>query len=231
MSSLTAPYTFTLRSYWRSSASWRVRVALELKGLSYRYEPVHLVRDGGEQHQAAHLALNPMAQVPHLTVSDARGQTWQLTQSVAILSLLDHLAPTPLMFPSDPWERARVLELLEVINSGIQPIQNLSVLQAVERMGGDKVSWATEAIARGLKALEWRCQSERPLLSAPFVMGDSPGAFEAALIPQLYNARRFSLDLSPYPRLLELEALCAELEAFQRASPDAQPDALRSQQV
>lgn len=227
MSDITAPFTLTLKSYWRSSASWRVRIALELKRLPYQYEPVHLVRDGGEQHQPAHLAINPMAQVPHLTVVDRDGSARTLTQSVAILTLLDHLAPEPLIFPSDPWRRARVIELVEVVNSGIQPIQNLSVLQAVQALGGDKVTWAREAISRGLKALEWRCQSDATLCEGPFVMGEQPGAFEAALIPQLYNARRFSVDLEAYPRLLELEEACEALEAFKRAAPESQPDAQR----
>jgi len=227
MSGITAPYTLTLKSYWRSSASWRVRIALELKGIPYTYEAVHLVRDGGEQHTPAHLELNPMAQVPHLTLVDGKGARHTLTQSVAILTLLDQLAPEPLMFPSDPWRRARVTELVEVINSGIQPIQNLSVLQAVQALGGDKVAWAHEAISRGLKALEWRCQSDAMLREGPFVMGETPSAFEAALIPQLYNARRFSVDTQAYPRLLELEEACGALEAFKRASPEAQPDAQR----
>ena len=225
LDTLTPPFTLSLKSYWRSSASWRVRIALELKGLSYRYEPVHLVRGGGEQHSEAHRSLSPMAQVPHLTLTNAQGARFQLTQSVAILQALDHIEPKPLMFPSDPWQRARVLELVEVINSGVQPIQNLSVLQAIGRLGGDKKAWAAQAIAKGLAALEQLCHGYPELQGSSFLFGDEPGAFEAALVPQLYNARRFELDLSALPRLLELEARCAALEAFQRAAPEAQPDA------
>jgi len=225
MTTAQAPYTLTLRSYWRSSASWRVRIALELKGLSYRYEPVHLVRGGGEQHLPEHTALNPMAQVPHLTVMGTGAEPFYLTQSVAMLELLDHLEPQPRLIPSEPWLRARVMELVEVINSGIQPVQNLSVLQALERAGGDKLSWAAGVIDKGLRALEQLCHADAALGAGPFLLGEAPCAFEAALIPQLYNARRFKVALERYPRLLELEASCARLEAFQRAAPDAQPDA------
>lgn len=225
MNPIKAPYAITLRSYWRSSASWRVRIALELKGLKYQYEPVHLVRNGGEQYLPAHLTLNPMAQVPHVTIEDADARSFGLSQSVAIFELLDQIVPTPALFPSALWERARVFELVEMINSGIQPLQNLSVLQAIERLGGDKAQWASEVIAKGLVALEQRCQQVKKVNHTPFVMGTDPGAFEATLIPQLYNARRFSLDLSRYPRLLEIEEQCVHIDAFKKAAPETQPDA------
>ncbi|MBM4291801.1 MAG: maleylacetoacetate isomerase [Deltaproteobacteria bacterium] len=218
------PYTLTLQGYWRSSASWRVRVALHLKGLDYRYEAVHLVRDGGEHLKDPYLQLNPMGQVPLLRVSGGdlpAGEERLLTQSVAIMDLLDHVAPSPLMFPREPWARARVLQLTEVINSGIQPLQNLSVLRRVGELGGDREAWAAEFIGRGLAALERLCAAD----ASPFLAGDAPTAADACLAPQLYNARRYGLDVGRFPRLRAVEERCAALDAFERARPERQPDA------
>jgi maleylpyruvate isomerase len=231
MSTSTLPFSLSLQGYWRSSASWRVRVALELKGLDYTYEPVHLVRGGGEQHAPDFVTHSPMHQVPVLTLTSteggSEGVSRRFTQSLAIIALLDELAPQHLMIPRDPWQKARALELAEVINAGTQPLQNLSVLQKVEALGGDKMAWASEVIERGLSALEALCQAHPELTARPFLMGAQPGVVEACLMPQLYNARRFSVELTPFERLLEIEARCEALPAFQRAAPNAQPDAQR----
>ena len=221
----SSPLQLMLKGYWRSSASWRVRIALELKGLPYEYEAVHLVRDGGEQHKEGFKAESPMSQVPVLMVTREGEPPFSLTQSLAIIQLLDQLAPQHLLLPLDPFKRARTLELAEVINAGTQPLQNLSVLQRLSALGVDRAQWASEVIEKGLTALERLCERHEELRTHAFLMGDAPGLIEACLIPQLYNARRFSVDLSPFKRLLDVEARCLELDAFKRAAPEAQPDA------
>lgn len=208
-----------LYGYWRSSASWRVRIALELKGVGFEYVPVHLVRDGGEQHGAAHLARNPMRQVPVLELADGQ----QLSQSLAILEYLEEAYPQPALLPSDPLLRARVRQIAEMMNSGIQPLHNLAVLQHVQATGGDSKAWAAHWVGRGLQALEAVVSQT----AGRFCVGDQPTFADACLIPQLYAARRFDADLSVAPTLLRVEEACGALEAFQRAHADAQPDAQR----
>ena len=211
---------YKLNSYWRSSSSWRVRIGLELKGLTYEYLPIHLLRGGGEQHTPDYQALNRMEQVPLLEWTEA-GETRTMSQSLAILALLDAHQPEPELYPEDPVHRARVLELAEVINSGVQPVQNLSVLQAVTALGGDRLAWGAEANRRGLAMVETLARG----YAGKYLAGDQLSVADLCLIPQLYNARRFQVDLSPFERLLEVEARCAALPAFQRAHPDVQPDA------
>lgn len=207
-----------LYSYWRSSCSWRVRIALALKGLDYSYIPVHLVKDGGEQHSSSYTAHNPMAQVPTLELAD--GTT--LTQSMAIMEYLDESYPerSPLL-PQNALDRAKARSYAELINAGIQPLQNLSVLQALESMGQDKLAWGRSVIDRGLAALESLTARDQ----SPFLVGSEPTLADLCLIPQLYNARRFKCDLRQFPRLLAVEAHCELLEAFQKAHPDQMPDA------
>ena len=219
--SSSLPSQLILKGYWRSSATWRVRIALRLKKLDFTYLPVHLVRNGGEQHTDEFKQQNPMEQVPVLEIQNG-DQTQVLTQSMAIVSWLDSLEPTPLMFPTDPWLKAKVIQRSEVINSGIQPLQNLAVLQWVEkRYQGDKLEWGAKYIQNGLQALEQMCVSEKSL----FLVGDTPTMADLCLIPQLYNARRFKLDLSQFPRLCEVEAHCEKLDAFYQAHPNQQSDA------
>jgi len=142
-----------LFGYWRSSASWRVRIGLEWKGLDYTYVPVHLVKDGGEQKLPAHLQRNPMAQVPVLQVSTPEGPR-NLSQSLAILRYLESVHPSPALVPTDPLEAALAWQLAEVVNAWIQPMQNLSTLQAVQALGADRMAWGREVIAKGLGAME-----------------------------------------------------------------------------
>jgi maleylpyruvate isomerase len=214
-----------LRGYWRSSATWRVRIALHYKNIDFQYLPVHLVREGGEQHQPDYKRLNPLAQVPTLELPDGA----LLTQSLAIIDYLEHLVPTPPLYPSDPILRARALQCAEIINSNIQPLQNLSLLQRLARdYNADKVVWARREIGQGLYALEntLNAHMPSPLLTTPqFLVGDTPTVAELCLIPQLYNARRFRVDLSACPRLLAAEAACSSLAAFKLACPEAQLDA------
>lgn len=211
----------TLYGYWRSSASWRVRVGLHLKGLDFTYAPVHLVSDGGEQRHDAHRARNPLAQVPVLAVEGLDGHVRYLSQSLAILGFLDALVPAPPLWPADPWARAQATQLAEVVNAGIQPLQNLGVLRRVKELGGEAPVWARDVIGEGLTALQAMAEAT----AGRFVVGDEVTVADLCLVPQLYNARRFDLDLSPFPTLTRVEAACAVLPAFQAAHPDRQPDA------
>ncbi|MEZ4248366.1 MAG: maleylacetoacetate isomerase [Polyangiales bacterium] len=209
-----------LYAYWRSSASWRVRIALHLKQVPFTIVPVHLMRDGGEQKASANVDRNPMAQVPTLEWDSPEGPR-RLTQSLAIVQLVDACCPGPALLPTDPFERARAWEIAEVVNAGTQPLQNLSVLHAVRDLGGDPAAWASAAIAKGLAAVE-RLVADS---SSTFCVGETPGVADLCLVPQLYNARRFSVDLSGFPRLLAIESACVSLGAFELAHPDVQPDA------
>ena len=209
-----------LYGYWRSSSSWRVRIALNLKGITYENVPVHLVKDGGRQHAPEHVARNPMHQVPVLEV-ERDGQTHHLTQSLAILYWLEQEFPEPRLIPRDPLLAHRAWEAAELINSGIQPLQNLATALRVQAFGGDRHAWSATANSEGLGALETLVRDAK----TPFMVGDSPTIADICLIPQLYSARRYDLDLSIYPTLLRIEAACEALPAFQHAHPSAQPDA------
>lgn len=209
-----------LYAYWRSSASWRVRIGLNLKNVPYEVVPVSLISDGGEQKKPAYVAMAPMAQVPTLEW-DEQGETVRLTQSLAILSLLDARCPTPSLFPEDSLLRARALEMAEIVNAGIQPLQNLSTLQLIDGLGGDSKAFGKEVIAKGLHALE-RLASTSP---GAFCVGDRPTIADVCLVPQMYNARRFDVPLEELPTLVRIDARCAELSAFALAHPDVQPDA------
>jgi maleylpyruvate isomerase len=212
----------TLHGYWRSSATWRVRLGLGVKGLAYRVAPVHLVRDGGEHRKEEHLARNPLGQVPVLEVVDGDAR-FSLTQSLAILVWLEGRVPTPRLVPSDPLAAARTWQLAEIVNAGIQPLQNLSVLQAWDAAGVDSAGWARQVIARGLLAME----AIAARTAGRCLVGDDVSLADICLVPQLYNARRFSLDLTPYPTLTRVDAALAALPAFEAAHPDRQPDAPR----
>jgi len=211
--------SYRLYSYWRSSSAWRVRIGLALKGLPYEYAAVNLLE--GEQFQDAHRARSPLAQVPVLEVTEA-GRTIRLAQSMAILEWLDERHPAPPLLPRDLDQRARVRALAEHVNSGIQPLQNASPLRMLrEKEAGFDKAWARHWIAFGLAGLERAAALE----GGRFASGDQPGLADCYLVPQLYNARRFEVELAPYPTLRGIEEACAALPAFQAAHPDRQPDA------
>jgi maleylacetoacetate isomerase len=218
-------YTYALYSYWRSSASWRVRIALYLKNIDFQYIPVHLVQNGGEQHSSGYQAINPMSQVPTLVVQQALKPDIFIHQSMAIIQFLEDLFPAlyPLI-PQDPILKAKALAFAEIINSGIQPLQNLTVLNHIEALGGNKNQWAIQQITKGLIALESIAKELDQQGHGPFLAGKLSIA-ELFLIPQLYNARRFQIELNAFPRLLALEALTEEIDAFKKANPLNQIDA------
>lgn len=216
-----------LHNYWRSSASYRVRIGLALKGLAYEYVSVHLVKDGGQQHADSYRALNPMAQVPTLEVIEDAGHTTALTQSLPILEYVDERWPHHPLLPDgvDPTAmvaRARVRALAELCNSGIQPLHNLGVLAEVKALGGDERAWSQRFIARGLAAYEANVAGD----DHPFSVGTQPTLADCCLVPQLFAARRFGVDLAPFPRLRAIDDACAAHPAFIAAHPDRQPDAV-----
>ncbi|PZT29288.1 maleylacetoacetate isomerase [Stenotrophomonas maltophilia] len=211
-----------LYTYWRSSAAYRVRVGLELKGLRWEARPVHLLRDGGEQHGEAYRALNPQERVPTLLHD---GQV--LTQSLAILEYLDERFPQMPLLPADAAGRARVRALAQLVACDIHPLNNLRVMQHLERglhLSADvRTQWTLQWIAEGFAALETLLAGSSD--TGTFCHGDRPGLADICLLPQVYNAHRFGLDLSPYPTLRRIEAACQALDAFERARPENQVDA------
>lgn len=206
-----------LYGYWRSSATWRLRIALNWKGLAYETVPVHLVRR--EQHSDEHLARNPMAQVPVLELEDGT----VLSQSLPIIEYLEGQRPEPALLPDAAIARAQVRAMAEVVNAGIQPIQNFRVLMDLVELGVDKKAWGAMVIDRGLRALEVMAKP----LAGRFLYGDALSMADLCLIPQLYNARRFGVDLTELETLCRVEQHCQALPAFIEAHPDAQIDAQR----
>ena len=210
-----------LYGYYRSSAAYRVRIALHLKNLDYEQVFIHLTRDGGEQFDPGYLRLNPQAQVPALVDDDD-----VITQSQAIIEYLEECHPLPSLLPADPAARARVRGLAQVVACDIHPINNRKVLNYLTGDLGhseaDKLRWYRHWIANGLQALEALVADSAE--TGTFCHGDTPGLADAFLVPQLYNARRFDSDLGAYARLVRIDAACQELAAFRAAAPENQPD-------
>lgn len=206
-----------LHGYFRSTASWRVRIALGLKGLEAVQVAHHLRK--GEQRAPAYLALNPQGLLPSLVTDDGA----VLTQSLAIIEYLDEIAPEPALLPAEPVLKAKVRAVAQAVACDIHPVQNLKVLQRLRELGlGEELvqAWASTTIEEGLDAVD-RLLADQP---GPFAFGDAPSLADLCIVPQLGNARRFGVDLR-WPRLLTLEAACLELPAFQNAAPGQQPDA------
>jgi maleylacetoacetate isomerase len=209
-----------LYSYFRSSAAYRVRIALNLKSLPYEYLPVHLVK--GEQRDERYRALNPQALVPML-VDDAE----TITQSMAIIEYLDEKVPEPPLLPATPEARARVRAISQAIACDIHPLNNLRVLKYLTGTLGAsedaKNAWYRHWIELGLAALEAQLAADSR--TGAFCHGDKPTLADVCLIPQLANARRYALSIDAYPTLGRIESRCLALDAFARAAPDRQPDA------
>jgi len=207
-----------LHGYFRSSASYRVRIALNLKGLCTEHLPHHLRK--GEQRAPSYLAINPQGLVP--TLEDDAGAV--LTQSLAIIEWLDEIHPAPPLLPKDPLRRAKVRAFAQALACDTHPVQNLKVLARLRELGlpEEKVTeWAAWANREGLSACETLIANE----PGPFCFGSAPTLADLCLVPQLANARRFGVDVAAYPRLLQAEAAAKEIKAFADAAPDQQPDA------
>ena len=207
-----------LYNYWRSSTSYRVRIALAIKGLAYDYVPVNLLK--GEQNAAEYLRLNPSGGVPTLVDGDL-----VIAQSLAIIDYLDRAYPQHPFLPDDARARARVLQIAHIVATDMHQFANLPVLNYIgERLGDDeKPKWVAHWFAPALDAME------QILAAGPrgdFCHGDSPTLADICLIPQLFAARRFNVDLNPYPNIVRIDANCAAHLAFAMAHPSKQPDAV-----
>ena len=211
----------TLYSYWRSSAAYRVRIALNLKGLSFKTIPVHLVRQGGEQFSEAYRNINPQGLVPVLL---HQGQV--LTQSMAICEYLDECFERYPLLPADALQRARVRSLVLQIACEIHPINNLRVQKYLKNQCGDAldtVEWMSHWMTEGFSAIEQQLNDKGSSDSGYYA--DRPGLFECFLVPQVYNAERFGTDMSAFPAICQLVTLCRGQSAFSDAVPENQPDA------
>lgn len=222
MSSPAPHDSFTLYSYFRSSAAFRVRIALNLKGVVPDYRFVHLLSDGGQQHDSEYARLNPQELVPALVHN---GQVFG--QSLAIIEYLDEIRPEPPLLPCDSAGRARVRQIAYAIACDIHPINNLRVLNylrdSLGRNQSEVVAWMTHWIDLGLQAVE-AMLAQSPL-TGRFCHGDAPTIADICLIPQLANARRGRTNLDLYPTLTRIEAAAYALDAFANARPENQPDA------
>ncbi len=211
-----------LHTYWRSSAAYRVRIALHLKGLAFESVPVHLVHGGGQQRTPAFAARNPQRLVPTLQHGEA-----VLTQSLAIIEYLDEVWPQPPLLPSGALDRQRARALAQLVACDIHPLGNLRVLQFLEHAWSldqaQRAQWIERWIGDGLAAFE--VLLARAPQTGAFCIGDAPTIADCALVPQLYNARRFGVSLDAFPRIRAIEAACLALPAFDAARPEAQPDA------
>jgi maleylpyruvate isomerase len=211
-----------LYSYFRSSAAYRVRIALNLKGLRYDYVPVHLLRSGGEQLSGDYRKLNPDGLVPTLVDGDT-----VLPQSLAIIEYLEETHPEPPLLPQDPADRAYVRSVALQVACEIHPLDNLRVLRYLKReLGVDddaKNRWYRHWVETGLESLEVRLSSDPRV--GKLVFGDAPTVADVCLVPQIFNAQRFGIDTERYPTIQRINDYACGLDAFARAAPQVQPDA------
>jgi maleylacetoacetate isomerase len=211
-----------LFSYWRSSAAYRVRIGLNLKGLAYDIMPVHLLRDGGEQHSEHFREANPQQLVPVLQHGHR-----MLRQSLAILEYLDEMWPSPPLLPATARDRQRVRALAQLVACDVHPLNNLRVLQYFENDWGvpqsERDGWVRHWMEEGFAAMETMLHQHPS--TGTFCDGDIPTIADCCLVPQVYNARRFGIDMTAYPGMVRVEQACLALPAFEAARPENQPDA------
>ena len=206
----------TLYDYYRSSACFRVRIALQLKNIPHELASVHLVNNGGEQHSDEYKKINPFAAVPTLMIDDR-----PLTQSLAIIEYLNETNPAPALLPADPYTRALARSFALTIAADIHPLDNLRVLKYLMNElninEDQKNKWYQHWIIKGFDALEKQLAHQNR--QTPFCFGDEPSIADICLAPQMYNARRFNCDLTPYPTLVRIDAHCQSQAAFKAAWP------------
>jgi len=212
-----------LYSYWRSSAAYRVRIALGLKNIPFEMIPIHLVKEGGQHLQEPYAALNPQKLVPILQLPDGT----VLTQSMAILEYLEDVFPDPALLPKAPEDRAFVRSLCQIIASDIHPINNLRVLKyltgPLAHADSQKTDWYRHWIHVGFDGFENMLKQRVGQHS--FCYGTAPTLADVCLLPQIYNAARFEVDMTPYPLIQKIATHCHALSAFETARPENQPDA------
>lgn len=211
-----------LYTYFRSSAAYRVRIALNLKGLAWQALPVHLVREGGAQNQPAYRAVSPLGTVPALDIGAE-----VITQSLAIIEYLNEIHPTPGLLPASAEGRARVRAIAQTIACDIHPVNNLRILQYLGREFGatqqQKDDWYSHWVREGLVAVESMLASDPR--TGTFCHGEAPGLADCCLVPQVFNARRFNCPLDDLPTIRRIVDACEQLTAFRKAAPAAQSDA------
>ena len=211
-----------LYTYFRSSAAYRVRIALNLKGLGYEAVPVHLLKDGGQQRQEEYRHINPSGLVPAF-----QDERITLTQSMAIVEYLEERFPAVPLLPQDAPGRARVRELAQIVACDIHPLNNLRVLKhlvhELKLSEDQKNAWIRHWIREGLAGLE--AHLARDPAAGPFCHGSSPSIADCFLVPQVFNAQRFDIDMAAYPNISRIDALCVDMPAFANAHPSQQPDA------
>jgi len=208
-----------LYTYFRSSAAYRVRIALNLKGLPYEMVPIHLTKDGGHQHRPEYHTVNPQERVPALALSTGE----VLTQSLAIIEYLDDIHPEPALLPADALERAKARSMAQIVACDIHPLNNLIALQYLKRTlkheQADIDAWYHHWVIQGFKAME------EMIAPGPYLCGAHVTIADVCLIPQVYNARRLKVPLDAFPKIVAVEAACLKLPAFDKARPENQPDA------
>jgi len=208
-----------LYTYFRSSAAYRVRIALNLKGIAYEAIPIHLTKDGGKQHSAEFRAINRHGRVPALALDSGD----VLTQSLAIIDYLDETHPNPALLPADPVARAKVRAFAQLIACDIHPLNNLVALQYLRRTlkheQAEIDAWYHHWVLQGFDALEAQ------IGAGPYAFGANVTLADVCLLPQVYNARRLKVPLDQFPKIVAVEAACLKLPAFDKARPENQPDA------